>query len=798
MTIINYDQVLADMQSLGLLIDRIEIGSERVERCRVRDGDREKRGWYRLSEFPLNEDACLVGAYGIYRGNNPNTVRVTVPRGIQDRLSESEREAIAARIKADQAKAKAARAAEQERASASAAAVWRRYVQAGRSAYLERKGVGPHGVRFHPTADTLAIPLCDGSGKVWALELIRGADRGDKPEKQYWPKGCKTHGLWHLIGGSPRDILLVTEGYATGASLLECTGLPVAVAFSAVNLVPSCIALKRLYPAATLILCADDDYRTDGNPGVTQATAAALAVHGHVLAPVFASERAQSGRKGPTDFNDLHTLEGAQAVRSQVETLLSGLGLLAPRSTARGLLTKGGGEIDPTDWMPSRISVDEAALRYRGTYGLGGKVLFDCVDRRLVTKDDVVNLLPRHGWDQLKDHPDWAVVRDTEIDFDPSQKDPRIKCNLFDGWPITPAEGDCSALLELLQFMLCRETDRFDVLYHWVLNWLAYPLQHPGAKMHTALVLHGEQGTGKNLFFEAYAKIFGRYALTINQAALEDKFNADWLSSKLFIVADEVVARQDAYHIKNQLKNLITGQTVRVNPKGITAHTETNHINFVFLSNELRPLILEKGDRRHAVIYTPEPSDEAFYKRVVAEIDNGGVAALYHYLLNRPLGDFTQASKPPETSAKADLVIQSISNEQRFIDDWLALEIDNANGTPVPVVPVQSADLYSEYRRWCQVRGERERRSQDLIAYCQKRPGWKVGALSTYNHLRDASWKKRRMIVPSERDIEAAVQRDSTGSANQERWRRQHFDSDGAWYTAGLFHFQDQTDRLRQ
>ena len=37
----------------------------------------------------------------------------------------------------------------------------------------------------------------------------------------------------------------------------------------------------------------------------------------------------------------------------------------------------------------------------------------------------------------------------------------------------------------------------------WVLKWLAYPIQHPGAKMRTALVLHGPQGTGKNMFFEA-------------------------------------------------------------------------------------------------------------------------------------------------------------------------------------------------------------------------------------------------------------------------------------------------------
>ena len=30
----------------------------------------------------------------------------------------------------------------------------------------------------------------------------------------------------------------------------------------------------------------------------------------------------------------------------------------------------------------------------------------------------------------------------------------------------------------------------------WVLRWLAYPLQHPGAKMRTAMVVHGDEGSG--------------------------------------------------------------------------------------------------------------------------------------------------------------------------------------------------------------------------------------------------------------------------------------------------------------
>ena len=63
------------------------------------------------------------------------------------------------------------------------------------------------------------------------------------------------------------------------------------------------------------------------------------------------------------------------------------------------------------------------------------------------------------------------------------------------------------------------------------MKWLVLPLQRPGAKMRTALVFHGPQGTGKNLFFEVIAAIYGRYALVVGQAELEEKYN-DWMSQK--------------------------------------------------------------------------------------------------------------------------------------------------------------------------------------------------------------------------------------------------------------------------
>jgi len=378
----NYREVVAQIESAGLILDGgLQIGTDKPVRCRI-DGDRERRGWYRLTTIDIGGETHLVGAYGIWRGTDNGKVAIRPDRKVK--LSHEQRAAISERIAADARRAKAARQADAERAAARAAKLWRVYQAEGQSAYLERKGVPGLGLRYHPEKDTIAVPMMDPKGKIWGVQLIRGSDRGKKLEKQYWPKGLDKVGHYHLIGGSPRDLLIIAEGYATAATVQQAISAPTAVAFDANNLLPVAKGLRRQYPRARILIAADDDYRTEGNPGTSAAAAAALAVDGRWLAPVFAAERPQTGKKGATDWNDLAQLEGEQIVRAQLETFLTGIGWAIDGAQPRRLSTQGGGDAA----MAPRLSVDDAAARYWGTYGFGGKLLFDQHERRLVHKDE--------------------------------------------------------------------------------------------------------------------------------------------------------------------------------------------------------------------------------------------------------------------------------------------------------------------------------------------------------------------------------------------------------------------------
>ena len=235
------------------------------------------------------------------------------------------------RQRAEKAAAEQARLAiAQERAAAKAASLWQAAAPASLfHGYLVRKGIQPHGARVGKDG-WLLVPMRDAAGKLWNLERVAPATLEGQPSKKGLYQGRRT-GCFHLIGNPEgAAVICLAEGFATGASIHEATGLPVAISFTCGNLGAVAKTLRTQYPDLPLLVCADDDDKTEGNPGRAKAEAAAAAVGGIVLAPIFAGERPD----GATDFNDLAQCQGPEAVRRILAGALAGLGASLPSDPA--------------------------------------------------------------------------------------------------------------------------------------------------------------------------------------------------------------------------------------------------------------------------------------------------------------------------------------------------------------------------------------------------------------------------------------------------------------------------------
>jgi len=297
----------------------------------------------------------------------------------------------------------------------------------------------------------------------------------------------------------------------------------------------------------------------------------------------------------------------------------------------------------------------------------------------------------------------WTVLPQ-DVVFDPSgQHDPDTTVNLFGGIVLKPKEGDVEPMLQLLSHLTSRASenaDECDEVKHWLICWMAYPLQNLGAKLRTAVIMHGDEGAGKNFLFDTLVMIYGEYGATVGQDELEDKFN-DWRSRKLFVVGDEVSSRQELVHNKNRLKALITSPTVQINPKNLPRREEANHMNVAFLSNELQPQALDNTDRRYMVIFTPQAKPVEFYKALGRWRKEGGLEAWYHYLLTYPLAGWDPFAPAPVTEAKKDLIELNRKTAERFWVDWSGLELE----LPYRTCTVDQA--YRAFGKYCQRVGDR-------------------------------------------------------------------------------------------
>jgi putative DNA primase/helicase len=294
-------QFAAAMAEHGLVPSEIVAGG-RLQRF---DGPGEKRGkqsgWY-----VLHADGISAGAFGDWRTGLTETWCAKAQRA----MTSVERQAYRKRIEQSKAAAATERAELAELARNKCATLWDKALPVLRNhPYVADKAITPNAAK--QMGEVLLIPLRDAAGVLRCLQFIQpdGAKR--------FKSGGTVAGCYCVIGGEPgpNAPLLICEGWATACSLHEATGYPVAAAMNAGNLLRVAQSLRANLPNVPMTVCADDDTETDGNPGITKAREAALAVAALLAVPDFGSDR----QAGATDFNDLHMIRGVATVQASIK-----------------------------------------------------------------------------------------------------------------------------------------------------------------------------------------------------------------------------------------------------------------------------------------------------------------------------------------------------------------------------------------------------------------------------------------------------------------------------------------------
>jgi len=204
------------------------------------------------------------------------------------------------------------------------------------------------------TAGDLLLAAQNIDGEVSSVQSIQSNGL-----KRFAAGGAKQD-TFHVVGGQGLEespVLILAEGYATADTLSQVLGFATVAAFDSGNLPQVAKLLHEKFPNKPMIIAADNDRHlelTEGrNPGKEKAEAAAKAVNGTLLLPVFApgeqtypahlelvtptkarrgdlteeQKQAIAQMKRFTDFNDLATksLLGKEGVERQVTPIVNSL-----------------------------------------------------------------------------------------------------------------------------------------------------------------------------------------------------------------------------------------------------------------------------------------------------------------------------------------------------------------------------------------------------------------------------------------------------------------------------------------
>lgn len=281
--------------------------------------------------------------------------------------------------------------------------------------------------------------------------------------------------------------------------------------------------------------------------------------------------------------------------------------------------------------------------------------------------------------------------------------------NLWRGFDVEPKEGDCDLYLEHTRNVICRGNETH---YRWVLAWMADAVQHPCARPGTTLAMRGGEGTGKGVMAKGFGRLFGQHFVHLTQSRhLVGNFNAH-LRDALVVFVDEAFWAGDK-SAEGVLKALITEEQHMVESKFFDPIQVDNYTHIIISSNNDWIVPAGATARRFAVFDVSEKhrQDIEYFRKIEAQMQNGGRAALLHYLLHYDYSGVNLRSVPP-TAALMDQKDHTMTPVQRFWKNCLMHGSNTGMWKPQWERSVECRLLHKLYREEVENLGVRHRATE--------------------------------------------------------------------------------------
>lgn len=262
--------------------------------------------------------------------------------------------------------------------------------------------------------------------------------------------------------------------------------------------------------------------------------------------------------------------------------------------------------------------------------------------------------------------------------FLPKQDPPQNCFNLFRGLACVPAAGDFSAFQISLRIVSGNDQAVFD----YIENWLAHIIQKPSEKTRVCIVVQGDQGAGKDSFFDAVGGgLFGEYYFKTDTPENDVFARFNPASSRKLLIKFEEADFHTNKENASRLKSLITSSTGRLEKKGHDPIDLDDFSNIVMTTNQEVPVVVEDSDRRFLLVKaSSERVGDTDFWWTLWRGPNGlaskeGASAYHHYLLHKDIRTFIPHDPKtiPKTQYYKDTKQSFIPYHARFFQKQVEL-----------------------------------------------------------------------------------------------------------------------------
>lgn len=306
-------------------------------------------------------------------------------------------------------------------------------------------------------------------------------------------------------------------------------------------------------------------------------------------------------------------------------------------------------------------------------------------------------------WRRNKDR---RVATSINVCFRPEQLEAGV-LNVFTGLDLSRArvnadlgqeepevlQAAVNPYLRYLKYIVCQgDAARYNYLQKWI-----YEVIVEKRKPETAIVLIGEQGTGKTTLCHFLRKIVGdRSAIFVNKSSEATGKHNSHFEGKMIVFSEEAVHSTDKKGV-NVLKDHITNDVLLINRKMVPQYTVRNNMAFVFTGNSVHTVCNEHKDRRFVFFQVSHNMPKEQAEQYFAKLNRVDpiVVAWYYYFCYRDEAEVNLRVNIPKTNnvLHFETALATAPYHVQFIYEALSNNFDN----------IRHADKIGwleQYNRW--------------------------------------------------------------------------------------------------